>query len=180
MKAFAIFMIILCLAAFGGVWYLQVTSNVNIFSVSCVVSEPKDNLALFEKLKDQLEQGTFVGTRFTSESLSSAEDYLVYTWTVRIDNRTSLTARIAEIQVSPMKGYDIVQFDPETLLYGTVPKHVVQPNSSIEFTVSVLTSRSILNSQSRADMRDADLTWYLGGFPFPETNGKGGKLVLRP
>ena len=180
MKVLAIFLIVLCLAAFGGIWYLHVTSNVNVFPSGCSLTELNNDVEQFSKLSSQLEQGTFTGIRFSSEKLASPDDYLVYTWTVRLDNHTSLTARVAEIRVTPMKGYDILQFDPQALLFGSVPEYIIPPNSSIEVSVCVLTSRTILEAQSRPDMRDASVTWYFGGFPFPESNGKSGKLVLQP
>ena len=180
MKVFAIFLIILCLAALGGIAYLHATSSLNAWSVSCLVSELKDDMSLYQELKTRLEQGTFIGTRFSSEPISAPEDYLVYQWTVRLENRTALPAQVAEIRVSPMRGYDILQFDPKVFTSGSVPEYQVESGKSAEITVCVLTSRAVLDGQDRPDMRDASLTWYLGGFPFPETNGKGGKLVLRP
>ncbi len=185
MKAFAIFLIVLCLIAAGGIIYTLVTSNLTAVSVSCTLLTQEDNASLyddiFDKLKSQIEEGSFVGTRFSEETLTTADRYRIYTWTVRVENRTSLPARVAEIQILPLKGYDILQFDMDALAGGTgMPERIIQPNSVIEYTVSVLTSDAIRNASSRADVRDATITWYFSGYPFPETNGKGGRLVLRP
>ena len=185
MKTFAIFLIVLCLIVAGGIIYSLVTSNLTAVSTSCTLLVQRENQALFdsafEKLKTQLEEGSFTGTRFSDELLTTADQYRIYTWTVRVENRTALPARVAEIQVLPLKGYDILQFDMDALASGSDPRErIIQPHSASEFTVSVLTSDAVRNASSRADVRDATMTWYFSGFPFPETNGKGGKLVLRP
>ena len=187
MKAFAILMIILCLLAAGGMIFMLVTSSLDAVSVSCtLLSADSDNntpqlyLDLFDKIKSQLEDGSFVGTVFSDEALTSSDQYRIYIWTVHVDNRTVLPARIAEIQVLPMKGYDILQFDMDTLMSDSVPNRIIQPHSSADISVCILTSAAIANASSRPDVRDATISWYFAGYPFPESNGKGGKLILRP
>lgn len=185
MKAFAIFLIVLCLVVTGGIIYSLVTSNVSAVSISCSLLPQEENQALYidiyDKLKSQLEDGSFSGTRFSEEKLTTADQYRVYTWTVRVENHTSLPASVTEIHVLPLKGYDILQFDMDAVMDGKgTSEKTVQPHSSAEFSVSVLTSAAIKNASSRADVRDATITWYFSGYAFPDTNGKGGKLVLRP
>ena len=183
MKAFAIFLIILCLLAVGGSLYLLATSNLNAYSVSCSEMElTGDYAAIFESLKTRLEDGTFTGTRFSGEMLSSANQYRVFKWTVRVENNTFLPARVTEIQVIPKKAYDILQFDLNAIYSDSIREYTVSARSSREIDVYVLSSAAIDEGTSgwEKNVRDATLTWYLGGFPFPETNGKGGKLVLKP
>ena len=181
MKAFAVFMIILCLIVTGGIIFLLATSNLNAVSESCNILPLEKNTELFDLIKSQLEDGTFTGTRFSNENLTSANQYRVYTWTVRVENRTALPAHVTEIRVLPLKGYDILQFDMNAVATGNSPgEQIIQPHSSALLTVSVLTSGTVVNASSRDDVRDATISWYFAGYPFPETNGKGGKLILRP
>ncbi len=178
MKAFAIFLIVLCLVVTGGIIYMLVTSNLVAVSVDCESGIP--NEILFSRLKERLEEGAFAGTVFSDEELTNAGQYIVYTWTVRVENRSSLPSRVTEIRVLPMKGYDILQFDMNAIMKDSSPAdYVIQPHSVSEIKVSVLSSRAIEHASSRADVRDATITWYFSGFPFPESNGKGGKLVLK-
>ena len=179
MKAFAVFLIILCLMAVGGSLYLLATSNLNVYSVSCVELEDS---AIFQALKTSLEDGTFIGTRFSNDALSSANQYRIFKWTVRVENNTFLPARVAEIRIIPKKAYDILQFDLNSLYSDSVQEYVIKARSSREIDVYVLSSAAIDEGTSgrEKNIRDAAISWYLGGFPFPETNGKGGKLVLKP
>ena len=160
MKALGIFLIILCLAALGGVWYVHVTSNMNVFIGECVAEDPAKNPEEFERLKEQLENNSFTGIRFSSAPLTTPDEYIWYTWTVRMDNNTSIPARIAEIQVVPKDGgYDILQ-------YTSLSEQTVPAKTSVEIKVRVLTSRSILNSGSQPTVRDFKATWYFWGLPF--------------
>ncbi len=186
MKTFAIILIVLCLIVAGGIIYTLVTSNLTAVSESCDRLSLADAdragqyTAVYEKLKTQLEEGAFTGTLFSDEALTAADQYIVYVWKVRVENRTSLPARVAEIHVLPMKGYDILQFDMNTLATDTVPDRIIQPHTSAVIEVCVLSSAAIRNASSRPDVRDATISWYFAGYPFPENNGNGGKLVLRP
>ena len=183
MKAFAIFLVILCLLAIGGSLYLLATSTLNAYPVDFKELElTQENQVIFEALKVRLEEGTFTGTRFSGEALSDPDQYRLFRWTVRIENNTFLPARVAEIQVIPNKAYDILQFDLNAIYSDSVQEYTVKARSSREIEVYVLSSAAIdLGTSGREkNMRDANITWYLGGFPFPETNGKGGKLILKP
>lgn len=187
MKAFAVFLIVLCLVAAAGIIYMLVTSNLTAVCESCERLSLKDTdhpdynySVLFDMLKAKLEEGTFTGTRFSDEPLTSADQYCIYIWKVRVENRTALPARVAEIQALPMKSYDILQFDMNALVSDMVPDRIVQPHSVAYIDVCVLASSAISSASSRPDVRDATITWYFAGYPFPESNGKGGRLVLRP
>ena len=191
MKALAVFLIVLCLAAFGGVWYLHNTSNVTAYTErgECVVTQL--NYDEFSRLKEQLEQGIFTGIRFADDDLSVASEYVLYTWTIWVNNRTSMDARIAEVQVTPLRG-DILQFDPDMFFSGSYTEHSVEAWKSGYIKICVLhrldgnqmksdvDNSAVLYAETRPEKHNAKITWYLGGFPFPETNGKGGSVDLYP
>ena len=183
MKAFAIFLIILCLLALGGSVYLLTASNLGASSVRCDVFWLDHDIELRNHLLSQLESGTFTGIRFQPEDdlLSSSEKYQVCLWTVRVDNHTMLPARAVEFQVVPFNQFDILQFDLDSVLSDTPVEHIIPAGTSAEIRIGMIVlARDQQTALGRTDNRNATITWYLDGFPFPGSNGKNGKLVLTP
>lgn len=180
MKQLGIFLIIICIAVIGGIIYLNTTSTVTPFSVSCTVSRLSENAPVRDPLLAQLESGTFTGTVFSSETIASPDDYLVYTWKVRVENRTALPAKGVSIQVTPER-YDVLQFDMDSLRTGRPAEHQIDPGTFAEFEIGIIVYRqNNPASVESAKTHNATVTWYLSGFPFPGPNGKNGKLILEP
>ncbi len=180
MKQLGIFLIVICIAVVGGMIYMNTISVVEPFSVSCAVSRLSENATVRELLLEQLENGTFTGTRYSSETISSPDDYLVYTWKVRVENRTALPAKGVSIQVTPER-YDILQFDMDSLRTGKPAEHWINPGTFAEFEIGIVVYRQDNPaSVESAKTHNASVTWYLGGFAFPGANGNHGKLVLKP
>ena len=152
MKPFAIFLVILLLAAIAGVGYLYFTSNLTVSFSSCVAVDPLTQMDYFTQLKSSLENETFVGTRFDSAPLSSADQYLFYTWTLHLENNSALPADVIEIQVTPMTG-DVLQL-------GDTAEHSLPAHSSSNLSATVLTARD------KHSVREAIVTWYTWGLPF--------------
>ena len=90
MKPLAIILIILVLAALVGVGYLYFTSNLTVTFSSVVATDPVDQAEAFDQVRTSVENETFIGTKYSAEQLAGPENYLFYTWTVQLENRSFL------------------------------------------------------------------------------------------
>ncbi|MCR5297197.1 MAG: hypothetical protein K6E17_07275 [Clostridiales bacterium] len=152
MKAAAIILIILVVLALGAVGFLYATSTLTVSYVDCAAEDPLVQSAYFDQLKNSLANETFIGTRFTKDDLSTADNYVFYTWTVRLTNETFLDAEVAEIQITPMTG-DVLQI-------GDTRQHTIKAKSDGTISATILTNRSMHS------VREAIVTWYFWGLPF--------------
>lgn len=152
MKPLAIILVILVLAALVSVGYLYFTSNLTVSFSSVVATDPVNQTEAFSQIKAAVEDETFIGTRFSAEQLGGPEDYLFYTWTVHLDNRSFLPADTVEIQITPMTG--------DVLLLGDTEEHSLYSRRTADVTATVLTSRGMHS------VREATVTWYVWGLPF--------------
>ncbi len=111
------------------------------------------NYDLFTDLSAQVRAGAVVGTSFVApQELSSAEDYVFYTYTFRLENNTTLPAEMIEVQITPMSG-DILQIGSDQVL--TLPAHTIG-----DVTATILTSKDM------HAIREANITYYIWGIPF--------------
>ena len=144
MKRFAIVSVVLLLIALLGVGAMYMTSNVTVIA---------QDYALFTDLSAQVRAGAVVGTSFVApQELSSAEDYVFYTYTFRLENNTTLPAEMIEVQITPMSG-DILQIGSDQVL--TLPAHTIG-----DVTATILTSKDM------HAIREANITYYIWGIPF--------------
>ena len=153
MKAVGIILIILCLIAGGGILYLYFNANVSVAYVDCVASDPMADPDRFAEIKRQVEQGTFPGVRLSKDPLTIPEDYVFYTWTVKVTNDTFLTAKSVELQITTRPEDILIMPDDQ--------EYVIKSKSSGLISVTCLTKRNTHN------IREATVSWYLGGLHFP-------------
>ena len=73
MKAFAIFLIVLVLAAVIGVGWLYLNARMDIRFDSCVANDGITQSEVFYNVKSKLKNDTFIGTRFTNEEPGSLQ-----------------------------------------------------------------------------------------------------------
>ena len=147
MKRFAIVSVVLLLIALLGVGAMYMTSNVTVIAQGVTALEAYRNYDLFTDL------GAVVGTSFVApQELSSAEDYVFYTYTFRLENNTTLPAEMIEVQITPMSG-DILQIGSDQVL--TLPAHTIG-----DVTATILTSKDM------HAIREANITYYIWGIPF--------------
>ena len=66
MKAVAIILVILLVAALAGVGILYFNSSLQVTFDSVIVTDPVTQQEAFSQLKSSLESETFVGTRFST------------------------------------------------------------------------------------------------------------------
>lgn len=152
MKAFGIFLIILCLLAMTGVGYLYLTANLTVEACGVTAMEATDQQALFDELQARTEKGTLIGTPFTAAAFPKASDCLFYTYTVRLRNNCFLPADLVELQVTPISG-DVLQI-------GDTEAHVLDGRSTGEIRATILTDRNLRN------VRELTVTCYFWGLPF--------------
>ncbi len=162
MKAAGIILIILCIAALAGVVYYYASSSLTVAYVDCVATDPMSQPELMELLKARLEEKTFSGLKLASDTEFSPADCLLYTWTVRISNRTRIPAKAAEIRIIPLSG-DIIQMNGtvETMI-DPERETVIEPGQDELIRITVLTGAGMHH------VREAIISWYLWGMPFSQ------------
>ena len=154
MKAAAIILIVLCLAALTGTVFLYLSSNLTVEGTGCIATDAATQRDYFDQIAAARSSGTFVGTQFTDAALGPAEDYQFYTYTVRLKNNTFLNADIVELQVSPM-GSDILQL-------GDSEPHTLKAHAVGDLQATVLTAKNMHN------VRELTVSYHTWGLPFTQ------------
>ena len=152
MKIAAVILIILVLAAVCAVGYLYLNANLDVRFVSCIASDGVSQVETFNMLKKKVENSTFVGTRFSSDSLGTADQYQFLTYTVSLDNHSFLNAEVIEIRITPMNG-DVLQL-------GELSEHDLSSGQRTELSAMILTARNMHS------VREATVSYYFWGIPF--------------
>ena len=152
MKPLAILLVLLVVAALVGVGYLWFTGNLTVSFSSVIATDPVSQTDVFNRIRTSVENETFVGTKFSQAPLTGPEDYIFYTWTLRLENNTFLSADTIEIQITPMSG--------DVLLIGDTAEHTLFRKDSAELSATILTARNMHS------VREAVVTWYVWGLPF--------------
>ena len=176
MKVIGIILIILCIAALGAIGYMYFHASVDFTYVACIATDPADVPDYFEQIRHQVEQDSFPGVRFSKEMLLNPQDYVFYTWIVRVDNDTYLQAKAVELQLTPITG-DVLMIPDEdqkqvlvnpgdqyqdVLAYlDKAQKDIIKSGDHETRAVTFLTKK---NTRS---IREASVDWYLGGLHFP-------------
>lgn len=159
MKAVAIILVIVCLAAFAGVGYLYMNAVIDVDAVELVMYEAGTQEALFQDLKDQTAENRLIGTLFSDSMPEQSDDLVFFQYTVSLKNDTFLKAEEAEIQITPGAG-DILQVGE------TQPVDI--PAHETGYVRAVL-----LTQKDSTSIRELTVTYYIWGLPFTvRTTGK--------
>ena len=152
MKATAIILVLVCLAAFVGLGYLYMTASVAVTDVELTVCEASAQTALYEELRTQIAGGNAAATVF-SEGIPDEPDGCVFLqYSVTLKNNTFMNAEQVEIRVTPVTG-DYVQV-------GEALPTDIAPGSAGTVNAVLLTDR-----EART-IREMDVSYYLWGIPF--------------
>ena len=81
MKATAIILILLCLAALIGIGYLYFNANLVIEPGGCIATDALSQPEAFQQMKAAAENETMTGTLFGSMTDATPENSLFYTYT---------------------------------------------------------------------------------------------------
>ena len=149
MKPLGIILIVLVFAAVCAVGYLYLNARLDVQFVSCIATDGVTQAEYFDTLKKKVENSTFVGTRFSSDSLGTADQYQFLTYTVSLDNHSFLNAEVIEIRITPMNG-DILQF-------GEQSEHDLPSGQKAELSAMILTARNMHS------VREATVSYYFWG-----------------
>ncbi len=152
MKVVAILLIVLVLAAVGGIGYLYLSANLEISFVECIATDGVTQVDFFNDLSAKVANGSFVGTRFDSKPLQAADQYKFLTYTVRLRNKAFLKAEVIEIRITPMQG-DVLQIGEESV-------HDLAPDWTMDLSATILTAREMHS------VREASVSYYFWGIPF--------------
>ena len=152
MKAAAIILIVLVLAAVGAIGYLYLKSDLAVSFVSCIVTDTVTQADYFDQLKSQIASSSFVGTLFAGTDLGEADEYQFITYTVHLTNHAFLNAEVIEFRVTPMQG-DVAQIG-ETVQYS------LKSGKSMDLSATILTAREMHS------IREGTVTCYFWGIPF--------------
>lgn len=152
MKAIAIILVIVCLAAFAGVGYMYMKAVVEVDTVDLIVYEAGTQEALFQDLKEQVAEHRLIGTMFSDSVPEQNNDLAFLQYTVTLKNDTFLKAEEAEIQITPV-AEDILQIG-ETMPVD-IPAHEKGNVQAI-----------LLTSKDTKTIRELTVTYYIWGLPF--------------
>ena len=152
MKPLGIILIVLVLAAVIGVGYLYLNANLDIRFEACIATDGMTQSDYFDTLKSKVASSSFVGTRFTNDELTTADQYQFLTYTLRLDNRSFLKAEVIEIRITPMQG-DVLQIGEENV-------HDLPSGQQMDLSATILTGRTMHS------VREATVSYYFWGIPF--------------
>lgn len=145
-------LIVLCLAAVGGIGYLYLSATLDIEAAGCAATDAVSQADTFQALKKAAEEDTLTGTLFRKPGEATPESSVFYTYTLKITNKTFLKAEVIEVSVTPMDG-DILQMDD-------LRARDLDSGKSMDLTATILTSKE---SHS---VREGTVTYYIWGIPF--------------
>ena len=152
MKTAAILMLVVCLAALGGVGYLYITASVTVEPLEVIAADAVSQAETYAQLKAAVDNNTFVGTLFSRDPLESPDNDVFYTYTVRVTNRSFLPAELLELQVAPMSGDFLQMGDPDA--------HDLPSGRSLDLSATILTGKQSHN------VRELTVSYYIWGLPF--------------
>ena len=154
MKAFAVILIVLVLAAVCAVGYLYLNAGLDVRFVSCIATDGVSQVEFFDDLRSRVENGSFTGTRLTNDLPGTADQYQFLTYTVRLDNHSFLNAEVLEIRITPMQG-DVLQLETES-------ETDLPAGRQADISATILTDRAMHS------VREATVSYYVWGIPFTE------------
>lgn len=152
MKYIAILMVVILLAAIGGIGYVYMTANLALEATGLTVHTAQEQQATFADLKRRMEAGTVLGTVFDPDPLGDVSDYSFYTYTFRLRNDCFLPLDMIEVQIVPVEG-DVLQM--ASVQQGSLP---AQSRGD--------TSATILTRTGTHQVREVLITYYVWGVPF--------------
>ncbi|MBQ8535905.1 MAG: hypothetical protein IJ461_00660 [Clostridia bacterium] len=152
MKYIAALMVIVLLAAIGGTGYLYMTANLVVEATGLASHPASEQKVTFDDLKNRMELGALQGTAFTAEVPGSAEDYVFYTYTLRLRNDCFLDLDMIEVQIVPVEG-DVLQM-------GDLQARGLPARSTGDISATILTRAGNHN------VREIIVTYYVWGVPY--------------
>ena len=151
MKYVAALMVILLLAAIGGVGYLYMTANLVVEATGLTTCTALEQQATFDDLNTRMGLSAVQGTVFSPETLGKADDYAFYTSTLRLRNDCFLDMDMIEVQIVPAEG-DVLQM-------GDLQPKGLPARSTGDISATILTANG------NHGVREIIVTYYVWGVP---------------
>ena len=98
MKPLGIILIILVLVAVVAVGYLYLNAKLDITFKECIATDGITQIDFFDNLKSKVDASTFIGSRFTNNELTTADQYQFLTYTLHFNNHSFLKAEVIDEQ----------------------------------------------------------------------------------
>jgi len=152
MKFLAALMVVALLFAIGGVAWLSLDATITVEATGTAVVEASAQTALFDQLRQQMDNNAVIGTTFRKAALDNPADYQFTVYTIRLKNNCFITADMVELQISPTAG-DILQV-------GQDAAHALRARSTGDIQATIL---SDIGTQT---VREITVTYYMWGIPF--------------
>ena len=144
MKATAIALIVLVLAAGGVLGYALFHTNLQVVAKGMQILPGE-----FEQLKLKAGQGSLLGTLLKTGGMGEAKDYSFYVYSLRLKNNGLVAAEMVEMQIAPIA--------QDVLFYGAAEETVIPPGETRDVWCVLLTEGS------PHAVRDLYITYYLWG-----------------
>lgn len=151
-KATAIILVLVCLAAFVGLGYLYMTSSVTVMDVEMTICEANAQTALFNELKMQVESGSAAATVYSEAIPQTPEQCVFLQYSVKLKNNTFLKAELAEIRITPIPG--------DYLQVGEAIPTDLAPGTTGAVNAVLLTDKDAKTTH------ELTISYYLWGIPF--------------
>lgn len=151
MKYIAGLMVVILLAAIGATGYLYLTANLVIEATGLTTHTAYEQQATFDDLTQRIAHGSFQGTLFQNAPLGAVEDYVFYTYTLRLRNDCFLPLDMIEVQIVPVEG-DVLQI-------GDTQPRSLAARSKGDISATLLTRSGGHN------VREVLVTYYVWGIP---------------
>lgn len=149
MKATAIILIVLVLAAGGCLGYALFNTNLQVTGKGLQTLSAQQRAEEFETLKRAVDQQSLLGTVLRPGELGAAEDYSYYIYTLRLKNPGLVPAEMVEMQIAPISG--------DVLFYGDTREIIIRPGETRDVWCVLLTQGT------PHAVRDIYITYYLWG-----------------
>lgn len=151
MKKAAIVLMVLVLAVGGVIGYALFQTNLQVLAKGLQRTPAAERRKEFEALKQAAEGQRLMGTVLKKEGIGQAENYSLYTYTLRLKNNCLVDAEMVEMQISPASG--------DVLFYGSTQEIVIPAGKTKDISCVLLTEGT-----PRA-VREIYVTYYLWGHP---------------
>ena len=160
LKYAMIFMIALVVLALLIVGYFFLTARVSIAAYKAEGVVATQQQALYDEIATQIQQDAFIGTRFSTAPLTTADQYALITYTLRLNNQCLVPIDLIEVQVVP-NASDVLQI-------GDLSVRHLEAKSQGDVTATILTAKD------SHTIRELIVTYYVWGISFSIRETYGG------
>lgn len=164
MKYFAILLSVLTVLVVTVVLITAFTTSVVVEGYSLTPRLATDALSTFDALKAAVNEHRLIGTIFDASPMGKAEDYVFFSYTLRLRNDCLIRMDMIEVQIVPAQG-DVLQYalDGTTGAFiGETRAKSLPARSKGDITVYLLSKAQ----SGTHGVREILITYYIWGTPY--------------